>query len=679
MTAPSRLHLLWLVAAMATAVPTHAEAPSGGVYPAGFYAGYAPQTALDMIVHTPGFTLKNGSDRRGFSGALGDVLIDGQRPIIKNQTLEDVLKLIPAAQVLRIEVLSGDAVAGDPSGEPVLANVVRVASTGSGYASAGTEYANRHRAAPNGFISWTGRHGVMSYSLGASTYSLVRDQVSDCTNLDAAGALLNTGTEHSPRIYYEAKLNGQASRPLAGGLLSLTGQAMYSRYHEDTRRWNESAVGTSLGGQVTPYTETTAVYELGGQYERALGPWRLNLSGFLNRKHFFSGVTASQIAPDAGIASIFHQGLDRQSGETILRGQMTRDLSAASHLELGGEAARNSMDGALVLTFAAGGVTYPIPVPDSNSRIVEDRSELYASYVRDLSSNLALEARLTREASTLTFRGDTNQVVHLAYLKPSLTVTRRIGGGNQLVLHTYRDVDQIDFNDFLSAESLKDSVLNGGNPDLRPQTSWRTELSGDWHFGPRTALSVKLYHYALTDTADLVPVSQDGVTYDAPGNIGKGRIDGISANLTLPLDRLLPKASVTLNLMRQDSRVTDPVTGRPRPLSNLPTYSDTITFRQDFPKHHLAWGFDHIDTDYLTKYRFAGVDAARVSPMLNLYIERSRLGAFTLRVTLNSATDAAGLRRRSFYLPDRTGALDRTEIQTQHPKRWLNVTLSRGF
>ena len=677
MTPRTTLSSLLLATLITTAA--HAEAPSGGVYDAAFFSGYAPQTALDMINHTPGFTLKNGSDRRGFSGALGDVLIDGQRPIIKNQTLEDVLKLIPAAQVLRIEVLTGDTVAGDPSGEPVLANVVRVTSTGSGYASAGGEYANRHRMAPNGFISWTGRHGVMSYSLGASTYSLIRDQVSDYTNRDAGGALLNTGVEHSPRFYYEAKLNGQASRRVAGGLLSVTGQAMYSRYHEDPRRSNTDAGGVSLGGQATPYTESTAVYELGGQYTRDLGPWRLDLSGFLNRKHFFSGVTASQIAPDASIVSVFHQGLDRQSGETIARAQMTRDLSPSSHIELGAEVARNSMDGGLVLTFTAGGVSYPIPVPDSNSRIVEDRSEVYASYVRDLSSDLGLEARLTREASALTFRGDTNQVVHLAFLKPSLTVTRRFGGGNQLVLHIYRDADQIDFNDFLSAESLKDSVLNGGNPDLRPQTSWRSELSGDWHFGPRTALNLKLYHYALSDTADLVPVTKDGVIYDAPGNIGKGRIDGISANLTLPLDRLLPKASLTLNMVRQTSRVTDPVTGRARPLSNLPTYSDTVTFRQDFPKHHLAWGFDYTDADYLTKYQLTNLDTTRASPMLNLYVERSQLGAFTIRATLNSATDAVGLRRREFYLPDRSGALDHVETQVQPPDRWLNFTLSRGF
>jgi len=647
-------------------------------YAAEYFAPYRPQTALDMVNHVPGFTLKDGNARRGFSGALGNVLIDGQRPIVKDQTLAAVLGTVPAAQVLRIEVKSGDAVAGDPSGEAILVNVVRTPAAGSGYASVGAEIGNRHRAAPSAVLSRAGRAGLTEYSLGAETYNLVRDSPTAYRTTDAQGSLIGTAYEPSPRQYYEYKLNGGLKRPLVGGSLGVSGQGFYSRYHQTPLRRDYAPGGAFTGGQATPYTETTASFEASGQYQRDLGPWGLDLVAFANRKHFFSDVVARQLDAAGATTGTTHQVLDRHSGETIGRAVISRAL-AGGRLEAAGEWARNTMNAMLELTYAAGGQTFIIPLPDSNSRIVEDRTEAHVGYVRDLLPDLGLDLRLTREHSELHFRGDTNQLVSYAFVKPSLTLTRRFGGGNQISLRIYRDADQIDFNDFLSAESLQDSVLNGGNPGLRPQTSWRTEIGADWHFGPRTAVSAKLYHYALSDTADLVPVTKGGVTYAAPGNIGHGRIDGANISATLPLDPWLAGASLTANLTVQTSQVDDPITGRHRPLSNLASHTATLSFRQNLPGGNLAWGMDYADASALTRYQLDLVDAARASPALNIYAERSRLGPFTLRLTLNSAGDQARLRRRAFYRPNRSGALDHVEIQTQSPGRWLNLTLSRAF
>lgn len=646
-------------------------------YDAAFFAAYRPQTALDMVNHAPGFTLQDGNDRRGFAGALGNVLIDGQRPIVKDQSLEDMLKTIPAAQVLKIEVRSGDAVAGDPSGDSVLLNIVRVHSAGSGYAAIGVETANRGRPAPDGQLSWTGRSGVTDYSLGLESYSLVRDLPSTYRMTDAGGRPAGTGLEGSPRRYYEFKLNGQMSRPLYGGRLGVTLQGLYSRYHEDTRREDHARPGAFTGGQATPYTETNANSAFSGDYQRAFGPWQLDLSTLASGKHVFSGVFARPFDASDTVTSTTQQTLDRHASETLVRAVISRG-AGRGRLEIGGEAARNTMNAALVLTYAAGGTVFPIAVPDSNSHIVEDRTEFHVGYVRDLTSDLGLDLRLTREQSDLRFRGDTNQSVTYAFVKPSLTLTRRFGDGNQIVLHLYRDADQIDFDNFLSAESLKDSVLNGGNPDLKPQTSWRTELSGDWHFGPRTAVDLKLYHYALSDTADLVPVTKDGVTYAAPGNSGRGRIDGATAGLALPLDRVIPGASLTLNLMGQTSSVTDPITGRKRPLSNLQTWTAGAAFRQDLTKQDLAWGIDYSGGSATRQYLLSEADETppTTAPSVDAYVER-RLGPFALRLMLTDGL--AMVRRRAFYLPDRAGPLDEVNLQIQRPGLWVNATLSRTF
>ena len=61
-------------------------------YDAGFFAQYAPRTALDIAQRVPGFQLdlgaaQNGVDVRGFAGAAGNVVINGARPSSKAESL----------------------------------------------------------------------------------------------------------------------------------------------------------------------------------------------------------------------------------------------------------------------------------------------------------------------------------------------------------------------------------------------------------------------------------------------------------------------------------------------------------------------------------------------------------------------------------------------------------------
>ena len=68
------------------------------------FAAARPNTALDMINRLPGFTFDGGDNVRGFAGAAGNVLIDGQRPTIKTDTLGDTLARITIDQVERIDL-----------------------------------------------------------------------------------------------------------------------------------------------------------------------------------------------------------------------------------------------------------------------------------------------------------------------------------------------------------------------------------------------------------------------------------------------------------------------------------------------------------------------------------------------------------------------------------------------
>ena len=122
--------------AAAPAPPVAASPDQQGVltYPPEYFAAARPATALEMVQRTPGFSFENGSSVRGFAGGAGNVLVDGERPLTKTETLEDILRKIPASSVLRIEVIRGGAPGIDMQGRTVLANVVRksdVATTGA--------------------------------------------------------------------------------------------------------------------------------------------------------------------------------------------------------------------------------------------------------------------------------------------------------------------------------------------------------------------------------------------------------------------------------------------------------------------------------------------------------------------------------------------------------------------
>src|ERR1044072_3514824 len=94
-------------AAAAAAPEAVQQAPQQGTisYPASFFAAQQPTNAFDMLTRVPGFSLDTGETVRGYEGAAGNVLIDGQRPSSKNDTLDQILNRLPASHVERIDII----------------------------------------------------------------------------------------------------------------------------------------------------------------------------------------------------------------------------------------------------------------------------------------------------------------------------------------------------------------------------------------------------------------------------------------------------------------------------------------------------------------------------------------------------------------------------------------------
>ena len=647
-------------------------------YDAAFYAQFAPRTAFDMVNQTPGFTFDGGDDEtRGFSGAVGNVLIDGERLGAKSQSLEDVLLRVPASEVVRIEIMRGADVAGDASNAAVLANVIRTRTAGGGTWMAGFEMTNEKQPTPTGRFAWSGRSEDREYSVGATTYAHDHDSQGPRKVTDGSGALVANRFGGFPHEQAEHAVNGQYSERVGGGKLVLTGQASYIRYSEDFWLRTTAPDGAPIENEVDPYKENSRSGEAGVTYQKPVRGWDMTLTALATRKRYESDVVATHFDGAEVQDSQFAQALRQHSGETIARGTFTRDLGVG-RLEIGAEVAVNTLDGEMDLTADTGAGPVPVPVPNSNLSVEENRGEAFASHAWQINPLWSLDSRLAAETSRLSFSGDTEQSVSLTYVKPRVQLTRKFGQ-HQLQMRVFRDVGQLDFTDFVSTARLADDLINGGNPDLRPQTAWAAEVEGDLRFAGDAALRVRLFHHWLDDVVDFVPVGPPDALIDAPGNIGHGSIDGAELSLRLPLQSLLPGGAFTVAGTWQDTDVVDPLTREHRQISDFSENSIKAELRQDLNAAKLAWGFNYQAYSADFDFRSSEIDSFRELHRLDAFIETTWIAGTKVRLVLQNVLDLAEQRDRRFYTPDRNGALSLRETASFYPDMWWMLTVSGNF
>jgi hypothetical protein len=642
-------------------------------YDAAFFAQFSPRTALDMVERVPGFAVEEGEERRGFAGAQSNVLIDGEPPVSKAQEIEDMLGRIPAGDVVRIELIRG-AGSNAGSAQTMRVNVVRRPSSGEGVWEIELAHARDGRVTPSGEAAWSGRRGDFEYGLSAALDLEHLPIRGARTDFEAIGDIDQRRAEHTPTDESEGRIAAEATFPLGGGTFAVNGQVSHVELDETELAALFSPAGAVVGSIDTRLFEREDTGEIGLSYRRDFGRWHGELAAVATRRRFEGDEISIERDPVGAFEEGAQQTQEIESGEAILRAQARRDLSAGWRVEFGVEAALNTLEQRLALTEDDGGGPVPVVLPSANVRVEEERAEASFMLAGLPLTHWTLEAGVAVETSLLTQSGDASRDTELTYWKPSVQLARALGERNQVRVRLYRDVGQLDFEDFVSAADINSSIVDAGNPDLRPETSWRFEATGDWRFGDDGAFSLTLYRWWVEDALDIIPVGPPGDQLDAPGNIGDADVTGLRASLSLPLPL---DTELRLEGFTQTSEATDPLTGERRSISAFDESLVIIKFRQDLEA--FAWGVDFEREREAPAWRLDRIEHEQEADELTLWAETTAFADVKLRAWASNLTDSEEARARRIFDPTRLGVLDRFDQRARREGLTVGVSASGGF
>lgn len=639
---PLRCHAATLALSgllLATTIQAQQTAATVTVYPATFFAGSRASCAFDMLALVPGYAfVDSDEDVRGLAAASGNVLIDGSRPATKYESLETILRRLPAGAVERIEVIRAGTPGVDMQGHTALANIVRSSTSQMrGSVEVGDAFYARGFDAPHVAGELAYREGDRLLEFSASATQTVDDEhgAGRRPRVSPQGETLRDGDYSQDESERILALGVGFEDRLFGGKLRLHGSAQRLRFRADIL---DAVTFPSIDTErVTEFKEETSA-ELGSTFERALAASTQFELAAIHRSLRERG---GERAVGADESSLFRD--DSDASESILR-TLVRHRNGALALEGGLELAMNVLDSRSSL--AENGID--VPIPSASVRVEERRGEAFVAATWTLSDSWNLELGSRFEYSQLSQSGDSTLRKTFFFPKPRALLTWS-RDADQVRLLIERNVGQLDFDDFVSSASLSSGTVTAGNPDLEPDRTWRMEAAWERHFLDNGAFTIAIRHEEIDDLVDRIPVVADDV-FDAIGNIGTGTRDELQVDMTLPLQNVgIPSAVLKVAALWRHSRTTDPVTGESRSISEDEPLEAAVHFFQVLPHWKARWGLDLTLPVEEREYRFDEIRSDRLGTMLNAFIEFEPAGVWNIRLFVNNLTDRDAVREREVY------------------------------
>lgn len=619
-------------------------------YDAAYFAQFAPATALQIVQRVPGFAIEQVDETvRGFGQSAGNVVINGQRPSSKSDTVETILARIPASRVLRVEVGTGDLFAAEYTGKSQVLNLVTTTTGGASTTLEGSVLRDfTGKLFPEGSISALVRSGPSTFNASLT----VDNETSSEEGYDRVTTIPGgVTTEYRDKFNRIEDPNAALSAAWeynggANKTAHLNLRAFRDRFALTQTNRVTPAAAPARDDFLTQRYDTDQV-ELGGDVTRPLAGGGLKLIGLATRR--FRDNRDVSLIGTAGEG--FTQRLKDTLEETLARLVWNRSSWNGWNVEAGIEGVINRLDSRNQLfDLIPGRGPVQIDLPVDQAVVKETRGEAFVNAGRALSPNLRLDGSLTVEVSRITVTGDAEAERTLKFLKPKLVVDWRPVAPWHAQLSLQRTVAQLQFEDFIGSAELASDRVNGGTANLLPQRSWEALATIERPILGQGLARVELGYTRTELVQDRVPLPEG---FDAPGNLGTGRSLIARSRIEAPLSRIGFKGGrLILYGSYVGTSVKDPYTGRNRPYSGNSAFLGEMTLRQDLT--HFAWGFTLEGSTPSTFYRLNEEDKNMSGfPYLSAFVEWRPAPATTVTLSIDNVATTAGSRERLFFAPDR--------------------------
>ncbi len=654
------------------------------VFEPDFFASYNPVTALDMVRQVPGFSIDNGERVRGFGGAAGNVLINGERPSTKSNGLQEILGRIALSRVVRIELIRGSVPGIDMRGLTRAVNVVLCDCSEGGQTTFSINTRLwRDRAFVTGELTYAVRLFDADFTVSLQRNGQGRRPEGIEENFDAAGNLTERREEEDQRWFREWQPTFNMEKKFNNGdALRLNGKYwnwMWDR-NETSRIFDLTGGGDVPNGFDFNTSDNSGNgYEVGGDFEKKFSENRSAKLIFVKTHRVNKFLDTAESFSANGFTGAFQVDSNQSQNETILRLLYDWTMNSKHTLQVGSEGAINSLNSGLDIFEDTGNGFTPISLAVSNTKVNEDRGEFFGSWVYTPTSKWTLETGLRYEASKISQSGDASRARTFKFWKPSFSATWNFTDKDQIRTSIERKVAQLNFFDFVSNVNLSDSQTNLGNPELEPDRTWEFETAWEHRFGTKGSLNVKYRHFWISEVQGRVPINN---TSDGPGNLGNARRSTFEIEARIPLDRFgLKNATLDTNLFLQDSSVTDPVTGEKRFFEGRVRQFWGLDFRQDLNDLKMAWGWDYNSGNSWRQFRlFEQSLTRRGSGDLDAFIETTRIKGITITASVDNIFNQKERRTRTFFSGTRDlGVVSGSQLRVRGDGRLYSLRIKGTF
>ncbi|HEY7799622.1 MAG TPA: TonB-dependent receptor [Hyphomonadaceae bacterium] len=557
-------------------------------YKPDFFTQFRPNTSFDMVTRIPGFQFDGGSNARGFAGTAGNVLIDGERPPSRSDSLSSVLSRIPSGAVERIDIIRGGAEGIDMQGKSIVANVIRKPDAGlTGAITAGANINTRGNGGLNAGIQVQDQRdgrlleGALNAGKSNGSGENYRQRISP------SGDVILDAVSHNESEFQNISATGAYESALFGGKVRVNGQARMQQNSYD----NEEIQTIPAGIQVDQGDNEYANGEVGLRYTRDIGGYGVELVAFQSLEEGeFEGVLNTPVFTSASRFS-------EKGGESIAGATLRLPAFGKIEVETGAEGVYNWTESETANIF--NGQIFSLQ--GDAFQADETRAEAFATLTWKPAESFNAEIGARYEWSRITAESGTlSSEKTLGYFKPRLNTSWSPIKDHQINLRAERIVDQLDFDGFASAAAFETGAHSIGSIDIEPEKSWLYEARYERQFGGQNSFVAELSHRetenALGGVAILLP--GETVPLSITRNYGPATESRLELSGNMELDRFgIPGGILTLGGNLQDTETVDPVTGETRRVSYEETYGWNLSFQQTLDGGNFRWAVFVEDDD----------------------------------------------------------------------------------